>query len=147
MTQFMTLEEFMTFDKDHFCNYYKTGEQWLCWYAIAKQSFELFGEHGPEKGSNVYTLVNGHRGNGFDFRIFNGSLDETYFGLSVPRDFSGSRAETCFNLSEDYVSLVEKTKWWKCIVSVNMNMEVPSFVRTRPHRTNVELMTEFIVRG
>jgi hypothetical protein len=130
MTQFLTLEEFMICDKN---SYYKTGEQWLCWYALAKQSFELFGENGPETGSNVLTLVNGHCGMGNDRRIFNGSHDDIFFKLSRRND--------------DHYSLVDKTKWWKEVVPEDISVEVPIFVRKRMHRTNVELMTEFIVRG
>jgi hypothetical protein len=127
----MTLEEFMTCDKN---SHLKSGEQWLCWYELAKRSFEVFGENGPDVGSNVITLVNGHCGMGFNLRVFNGSLNEVFFELSVPDERS--------------TSLVEKTKWWKEIVSVKMqDFELPNYVRKRNNRTHVELMAEFIVRG
>jgi len=140
MKEFMSLEQFLLMEEDHHSIYYKSSEVWVYWYRLAKASFEQFGENGPPVGSKVITLVNGHCGNGFDFRIFvgNDDGDERFFQLKRNNDDCSG------------ISLVEKSKWWKQIVSLDPPTvgwgELPDCIskRNRFGKTDLESIAEFI---
>jgi len=139
MTEFFSLEQFLLMEEDHHSIYYKSSEVWVYWYRLAKASFEQFGENGPPIGSRVITLVNGHGGNGFDFRTFAGDFDEKFFQIERDNGAVGSG-----------VSLVDKCKWWKQIVSFDPLTvgwgELPECIKKRNQfgRTELESISEFI---
>lgn len=92
-------------------NIYRTPEQWLRFYEIAKASYDKYGDEGPALGSKVVTLVHGHGGSmgvvGILDRVM--ERDPRFFLLlrKVRRDayHGGSEYDT-------QESMVIREQWW-----------------------------------
>lgn len=149
MTEFISLEEFLLLPETNYKEFrefykHKTGTQWWCWYQLAKASFNQFGESGPPIGSKVFTLVSGHGGGGGNQRIFGGQyLDKDN------NPFKDANENYFFLKYENEKSLVNKSSWWREIISIE-TVDLPPFPKDfyrRPRDSNLEAYICLITRG
>lgn len=105
MKEFMSLQDFMLLNdptytyKRRFFTDYKSGDEWIRFYNIAKASFEKYGSSPPEK-CKVRTLCAGYGGPAGCIRKFGGEYkwDKRYFQIIEP--------------THKQVGLVLKEYWW-----------------------------------
>lgn len=134
MSEFLTINEFMSFDEEIRS---LTGKAWLCYYELAKASYLKFGIDGPPIDSNVIVYFNGAGGNGFDRRKFIGSRDSVYFNLKS--EFG----------HESSTFIYEKINWWKYFVPYEL-IECdfnPNWLRKKIRYNHIENLAHVIHVG
>lgn len=106
--KFMSLQEFLAlrdpYDGREYAEY-RTAEQWLRFFEVAKRSYETYGGAGPPEGSVIITLRAGFAGGGLNRRILGGTLesDERCLVVLVPiNDYEDERR-----------CLASKEHWWR----------------------------------
>ncbi len=125
MKDFITLEEFLLLRDDSdfepkrslghlthgsfFNDGWDLGHEIVQRYKLARLNWEKYGEAGPERGSNVITLVSGHGGGVGVIRRFDGIY------LNDPRFFALTRVS-----GEDHLrtSMLSVATWWAGISSL-----------------------------
>lgn len=111
--EFISLEDFLTLADPLDTRWFRSvwricprAEYWPKYYALAKTSFERYGEAGPPIGSMVITLQPGHGGGAGCVRTFDGVYpeDEYCFRLYY--------TDKSYRKGEKQYSLVTRAHWW-----------------------------------